>query len=313
VILADGIAPFASPVFATAADGGTLTFIEAWGGALAYTFQLYFDFSGYCDMAIGISLLFGVKLPLNFYSPYKAVNVIEFWRRWHMTLSRFLRDYLYFALGGNRKGPARRYLNLMATMLLGGLWHGAGWPFIIWGALHGLYLVINHAWHQMRKALGHDLKHSTWLGHFAGMMLTFLVVVVGWVFFRAENFDAALSILSGMASLNGITLPSSWYGLFHWRLVQLIESMGIHFGPLPAISGNADMMIGWIVALWGLVWLAPNTQQIMAGFKPVLEDVVYMGRMRWQPNILWLSSIAVVLLYAVTDMGKVSEFLYFQF
>jgi hypothetical protein len=313
VVLADGIAPFASPVFSAAADGQTLTFLEAWGGALAYTFQLYFDFSGYSDMAIGISRLFGVKLPLNFDSPYKAVNIIEFWRRWHMTLSRFLRDYLYFALGGNRKGPARRYLNLFATMLLGGLWHGAGWTFVIWGALHGFYLVINHAWHQVRKALGHDLKCSTSLGRFAGMALTFLVVVIGWVFFRANNFEAALAILSGMVGLNGASLPGSWYGLLHWRLVDLIGGMGIHFAPLPAIKGDVDAMIGWIAALWALAWLGPNTQQIMGAFKPALENVIPIRGLRWQPNLFWLGTTAFVLFYAITEMGRVSEFLYFQF
>ncbi len=311
VMLADGIAPFASPVFAIAADGGTLTFLEAWGGALAYTFQLYFDFSGYSDMAIGISRLFGVKLPLNFDSPYKAVNIIEFWRRWHMTLSRFLRDYLYFALGGNRKGPARRYINLLATMLLGGLWHGAGWTFVIWGALHGLYLVINHAWHQVRKVLGHDLKHSTLPGRFAGMTLTFLVVVIGWVFFRAENFDAALSMLKSMAGFNGVNLPGSWYTLFNKGLVELMESLGIHFGWIPAFN-NLGVWI-WITALWILVWLAPNTQEIMASFKPALENVTSTKWPCWQPNKPWLASIAVCLLYAVTEIEKVSEFLYFRF
>lgn len=310
VVLADGIAPFASPVFATAADGGTLTLLEAWGGALAYTFQLYFDFSGYSDMAIGLSRLFGVKLPLNFDSPYKAVNIIEFWRRWHMTLSRFLRDYLYFSLGGNRKGPARRYLNLMATMLLGGLWHGAGWTFVMWGALHGLYLAVNHAWHQVRGAAGQDLKRSTALGRFAGMMLTFLVVVIGWVFFRAESFDAALAILSGMVGLNGTTLPRSWYGSPPWRL---LEGAGVHFGSLPAIKGSVNEMISWIATLWVLAWVAPNTQQIMAGFKPSLENVARVRALRWQPTMLWAGATTFVLFHAVTQIGKVSEFLYFQF
>ena len=123
----------------------------AWQGALAYTLQLYFDFSGYTDMAIGLARMFGVKLPVNFNSPYKAPRIIDFWRRWHMTLSRFLRDYLYIPLGGNRKGPARRYLNLMLTMLLGGLWHGAGWTYVVWGGLHGLYLLVNHAWRNLTK------------------------------------------------------------------------------------------------------------------------------------------------------------------
>jgi alginate O-acetyltransferase complex protein AlgI len=262
-------------------------------------------------MAIGLSRLFGVKLPLNFNSPYKAVNIIEFWRRWHMTLSRFLRDYLYFALGGNRKGPARRYLNLMVTMLLGGLWHGAGWTFVMWGALHGLYLIINHAWQQVRKALGHDLTRSTLLGRFTGTALTFVVVVVGWVFFRAENFDAALSILGCMAGLNGANLPGSWQGLFNRHSVELIESLGIHFGWIPAFD---DMSVWrWITALCLLVWLAPNTQQIMASFKPALENVTPAKWLRWQPNKLWLASIAVCLLYSITEIEKVSEFLYFRF
>ena len=147
VLLADSIAEYANPLFASPSPP---TLFDAWTGALAYTFQLYFDFSGYSDMAIGLSRLFGVRLPLNFASPYQAASVIDFWRRWHMTLSRFLRDYLYFALGGNRRGTLRRYLNLFVTMLLGGLWHGAGWTFVIWGGLHGIYLMINHGWQAFR-------------------------------------------------------------------------------------------------------------------------------------------------------------------
>src|SRR6185295_5549811 len=178
-----------------------------WGGALAYTFQLYFDFSGYSDMAIGLSRMFGVRLPLNFDSPYKAVNIIDFWRRWHMTLSRFLRDYLYLPLGGNRKGKARRYLNLMITMLLGGLWHGAGWTYVAWGGLHGIYLVTNHAWHALRERLGFPAQ-GTRAGRIAGRTLTFLAVVVGWVFFRSTSFDAALSMIAGMTGLHGAALPA---------------------------------------------------------------------------------------------------------
>ena len=154
VVLADGIAEYVGPVFAAPAAGIPLTFLDTWGGALCYTLQLYFDFSGYSDMAIGLSRLFGVTLPLNFHSPYKSVNIIEFWRRWHMTLSHFLRDYLYIPLGGNRKGNVRRHLNLIITMLLGGLWHGAGWTYVLWGGLHGLYLVINHGWYERLRFTG---------------------------------------------------------------------------------------------------------------------------------------------------------------
>src|SRR6202162_1284956 len=174
--LADGIQPLVSLAFGS----GTPTFDQAWIGALAYTFQLYFDFSGYSDMAIGISLMFGIFLPLNFNSPYKARSIIDFWRRWHMTLSQFLRDYLYIPLGGNRRGPALRYVNLMITMALGGLWHGAAWTFVIWGVLHGLYLCLNHAWINYGPAIGPRVAP---LANLAAFALTFLAVVVAWVFF----------------------------------------------------------------------------------------------------------------------------------
>src|SRR4029079_14565085 len=147
-----------------------------------YTFQLYFDFSGYSDMAVGLSLLFGVRIPVNFLSPYKAKNIIEFWRCWHISLSNFLRDYLYIPLGGNRKGPLRRYTNLMLTRLIGGLWHGAGWTFVIWGGLHGLYLTINHVWNSYSP-----FSLPTWVGR----VLTLAAVMVAWVFFRAESFQSA--------------------------------------------------------------------------------------------------------------------------
>ncbi|MCI5177845.1 MAG: MBOAT family protein, partial [Candidatus Electrothrix sp. AW3_4] len=150
IVLADNLAYYVSPVFQSAESGNSIPFFYAWQGALAYTFQIYFDFSGYSDMAVGIARLFGISLPINFNSPYKAASIIEFWRRWHITLSRFLRVYLYFPLGGNRKGTKRKHFNLILTMLLGGLWHGAGWTFVIWGGLHGIYLMINHGWRKFR-------------------------------------------------------------------------------------------------------------------------------------------------------------------
>src|SRR5262249_28616579 len=157
----------------------------------------YFDFSGYSDMAIGLSRLFGVRLPANFDSPYKARNIIEFWRRWHMSLSQFLRDYLYIPLGGNRHGKGRRYLNLMITMLLGGLWHGANWTFVAWGGLHGIFLACNHGWHRLRELAGFPAGANP-LGRLVGTALTFLAVVASWVIFRAESLPAAMSILKAM-------------------------------------------------------------------------------------------------------------------
>ncbi len=185
VVLADGVAQYSTPVFEAADALKTISFFIAWGGALSYSFQLYFDFSGYSDMAIGISRMFGIILPLNFSSPYKSISIVEFWRRWHITLSRFLRDYVYILLGGNRKGNMRRYVNLFITMLLGGLWHGAGWTFVLWGGLHGLYLMINHGWHYVKKKFGLQMLDNNPAWRFFAWILTFVSVVNAWVFFPA--------------------------------------------------------------------------------------------------------------------------------
>lgn len=310
VILADGIAPYANLVFNAADHGTQILFTEAWGGALAYTFQLYFDFSGYTDMALGISCLFGVKLPINFNSPYKAVNIIDFWRRWHITLSRFLRDYLYFPLGGNRKGPFRRYANLMATMVLGGLWHGAGWTFILWGTLHGFYLIINHAWHGLRELWGYPVGSSSRMGTIVGVIVTFPAVVLAWVFFRSPNLHTALDIISSMVGLNGITLPGR--SLFKWGLADEIEKLGIHFGASTLFYGNESIWT-WIAILWIIAWFSPNSQQILSSYQPTLDKVIFIGRINWVPNaiIAWLvGSIFVITLFSI---GKISTFLYFQF
>ena len=194
VILADGIAPYADAIFDPTDLGLQPSGAEAWLGALAYTLQLYFDFSGYSDMAIGLSWMFNIRLPFNFDSPYKALNISEFWRRWHMTLSAFLRDYLYVPLGGNRKGPVRRYVNLALTMLLGGLWHGAAWTFVVWGALHGFGLAAERIWAERPRPEGaKEWKPSTrlWFGRF----LTFQIVCLGWVFFRAPTLTDAFHVL----------------------------------------------------------------------------------------------------------------------
>ncbi len=186
VVVADNLAIYATPVFGAADQGLDVTAIEAWIGTLAYTFQLYFDFSGYTDMALGIGRMFGIILPINFNSPYKASSISDFWRRWHMTLSRFLRDYLYIALGGNRKGPVRRYINLFLTMLLGGLWHGASWNFVIWGAMHGTYLVINHAWNNLCNAIGWSGTQGR-VYRMTSIMITFLCVIAAWESFEPRR------------------------------------------------------------------------------------------------------------------------------
>ena len=289
VVLADGVAVFADKVFDNAALGFAPTFTEAWIGALAYAFQLYFDFSGYSDMAVGAARLFGVRFPLNFLSPYKAANIIDFWRRWHVTLSRFLRDYVYFTLGGNRKGKWRRYVNLLATMALGGLWHGAGWTFVLWGLLHGMYLVVNHAWHALRTMAGHDFsRRSTTVGLGVGRAITFLAVLAGWVLFRAKDSASALVVLSSMAGLRG-----------HW------------LGDL-SISGLA-----WVCVLAAITWLLPNSYEFMRLYAPVLE-VERLRRasvinLTWSPRLRWAMPLGVIGLVCVLRLTHVSQFLYYQF
>ncbi len=311
VLIADGVAPFVGPVFDAPGAGLTLTLLEAWCGALAYTFQLYFDFSGYSDMALGLSLLFGVRLPVNFHSPYKAVNIIDFWRRWHMTLSRFLRDYLYVPLGGNRKSRARRYINMLLTMLLGGLWHGAGWTFVLWGALHGVYLVINHGWREFRRRIGHNLHRSTPWGRRAGCLVTFMAVVAGWVLFRAPDIDTAVSILCAMAGCNGLVLPEAWLAK-SGSLGATLAGLGIEFGATPALVRTG--VLNWIWILLLVVWLAPNTQQIMASAKPALgvpDDSP--TPILWRVTPATAALTVIVALAVIVNLGRHSEFLYFQF
>jgi len=313
VLIADGVAPYVSPVFDAPAAGITLTMFEAWCGALAYTFQLYFDFSGYSDMAIGLSLLFGVRLPVNFHSPYKAASIVEFWRRWHMTLSRFLRDYLYVPLGGNRRGARRRYFSLLLTMLLGGLWHGAGWTFVLWGALHGGYLVINHAWRALRRKLGHDRRRPTAAGNAAACLLTFAAVVAGWVVFRAPDISTAGAILKAMAGFNGLILPDAWLAR-SGGLGGLLTAAGIEFGATPGLPRTG--VIHWIWLLLLVVWFAPNSQQIMAAANPALGVPAEPGpRLQFQWRIGPASAVLTLglALAVIVNLSRHSEFLYFQF
>lgn len=331
IIFADGISVYANSVFSSATNTPP-TFFEAWGGAIAYSFQIYFDFSGYSDMAIGLAWIFGIALPLNFFSPYKAVNIIEFWRRWHMTLSTFLRDYLYYPLGGNRQGLPRRYVNLMTVMLLGGLWHGAGWTFVVWGGLHGFYLVVNHLWRGWRRAGDGDAPQSRLWGRAMAGALTYLCVVVAWVFFRAENWQGAFNMIEGMIGLNGAVLPV-WAVQWLGPVGSLLVSGGVEIGktPLMDVSGY-----GWIAGLLGIVWLMPNTQQLFEAHTPGLDyqacrerfgdlksnmTVVALGKLAnmlgWRP-IMWkipiiVSSVALVVFIVIMRGAEMSPFIYMFF
>ena len=313
VLIADSLAVHAS-FFFDKTDSPSL--LIAWGGVLAYTFQLYFDFSGYSDMAIGLSRMFGIKLPLNFNSPYKATSIIDFWRRWHMTLSRFLRDYLYIAMGGNKKGAVRRYINLMITMVLGGLWHGAGWNFVIWGALHGAYLMLNHAWSGLAAQLHFPVKSPIWTIFSIG--LTFIAVCFAWVFFRASDLSRATAIIQGMAAVYGVGLPDS-IGVHLGGFKAVLENLGVTF----YLGGGTRFIqtYSWVLVAAAIAFLLPNTQQIMDKFEPALDyqsgrdsAPAFVARhISWSPGITWAVWVGILLVASLLLLNRPSEFLYFQF
>jgi alginate O-acetyltransferase complex protein AlgI len=300
VVIADNVAQFASPVFAHLDAGGSVTTPWAWLATLAYTLQIYFDFAGYSDMAIGLALLFGIRLPVNFRSPYQAVSIIEFWRRWHITLSRFLRDYLYIPLGGDRLGKQRRYANLMLTMLLGGLWHGAGWNFLIWGGLHGLYLGVNHLWSDWRD----DKKRPSASGstRVFSWALTLFAVILAWVFFRAKTLAGAGAMLAG---LSGFTARGAAY-----------ESPGIlRMMDLPILVGQERLLligVGAVAIAFAIALLLPNVSQIF-GYREYRRSPERSTFVRWQPSAAWAIVTALALASSLFGMWQRLEFLYFQF
>ena len=330
IIFADSLGEMASPVFAAAADGMAPPLHDAWVGALAYTLQIYFDFSGYTDMAIGLGLLFGISLPPNFDSPYKARNVIEFWSRWHMTLTRFLTAYIYNPIvlrvtrarvSAGKPQPRRGKMTAgaffalvayptMLTMFISGVWHGAGWQFVVFGLLHGFYLVVAHGWRAFKARLGWKLDSDLAWHQGAAVLLTFLCVVVAMVFFRAANVTVALDILAGMAGLNAGAVHPAWEQLpgdptLRRYLSQILRS---------------DFTL--IAALLIFVWTLPNTQQWMQHYRTALN---------WRPRENWLqqrfpvtawhptpamgAAVGVLGFFALARAFSAAptEFLYFQF
>lgn len=290
--LADSLAGYSSATFAQAE---TLTPIEnlvAWKAMFAYAFQIYFDFSGYSDMAIGLGRIFGFKLPLNFFSPYKSLNISEFWRRWHITLSRFLRDYLYIPLGGNRYGTVRTSIHLLVVMLLGGLWHGAGWNFMIWGLLHGCYLLIFHAFQAVKFRFFYFTKHIGALSPLftvSSWLITFLAVCFAWIFFRAATWQGAINIISALIDFSNFT----------WQYQSDIDF--------------------YLLSAFSIVLFMPTTWQIMQIYQPTItlppDKVVQRQILTWKFNYRWAIIggflMAVIILKMI--QGQPTEFIYFQF
>ncbi len=280
VVLADTLAGWVTNGFDHAA---TLTLVEAWAVSISYTLQLYFDFSGYTDMALGSAEMFNIKLPINFNSPYRSFNIQEFWRRWHITLGRFVRNYIYIPLGGNRMSEIRTLFNLMVVFFLVGLWHGAGWTFVFWGCLHGGALAIHRLWRQFNIRMP----------RFLAWVLTFNFVNAAWIFFRAKTFEDALKVLKGMMGMNGVVFPESlgrrWGGL---------QNYGVRFGQWLANIGGDEKTIILIVVFMLIALVSRNSNEIVARFKPNYYNLIFM---------------CVVAVMSILYLSSYSEFLYFRF
>lgn len=315
VIVADYFVSGIQSIFSQ--SSGEVSFINAWFGTLSYTMQIYFDFSGYSDMALGLSKVFGIKLPVNFNSPYQATSIVDFWRRWHITLSRFLRDYIYIPLGGNRHGEPRKYMNLFLTMFIGGLWHGAGWTFIIWGSLHGILLILNNLLIRFFSLLPFSFPKGRLVLE-VKKIFTFLIVALLWVPFRAQDLKGTLNIWKGCLGFNGFAFPEVW-GQKMGALSSIVTKIGFTFEQIvPAFSlySAPFLFIALLVALY-----APNSIQI---FGPYKKDIALfesytdipnskIGFLTWKPTKRCAAVMVILSIFALWCRYEVTEFLYFQF
>jgi alginate O-acetyltransferase complex protein AlgI len=309
VVLADSFAQFASPAFQHVDAGGAISSFWAWVATLAYALQIYFDFSGYSDMATGLALMFGIRLPVNFRSPYKACSIIDFWRRWHITLSRFLRDYLYIPLGGNRAGNLRRYINVMITMLLGGLWHGASWTFVAWGAVHGGCLVANQLWRAARvKMPGLNVALTRVprpLRVAAAWGATFSIVLVSWVLFRATTLQGASSMLYAMLGISGSATTAMFAPVASIRFADLPWTL--------SVEGYATVA-AMVVSLGLAITIAlPSTMDVFRYREYRSPPQAKRCRWQWRPTGWWALGVATALSLSIFGMWQHLEFLYFQF
>jgi D-alanyl-lipoteichoic acid acyltransferase DltB (MBOAT superfamily) len=334
IVIADGISVYATPMFDAAEINVQLTFFEAWFGTLAYSMQLYFDFSGYSDMAIGLAQIFGLKLPVNFFSPYKALNIADFWRRWHITLSRLIREYLWDPISLNLTRLGFKYrLSSVSFFLLAtivptlftffwvGLWHGAGWNFIIFGLLHGSFIVIFNLWTKIKQNYPrvkiiknrHVVNSIAWI-------ITFVSVLIGWVFFRAESFTGAKNIVLAMFGYNHITLSPYLLGKIG-PLEEVLLQKGFKFDGMfsNGVLGNEPFTaIQLILFLLVCCLVLPNCQQIFSKYKPYISTYneavfSYPKWFFWRPTIKWIILIVFFFMTALLSVNKESEFLYFQF
>ncbi len=298
VMLADALGSYASRFFNAIERGDRPSTCDAWLGVIAFSLQIYYDFSGYSDMAIGLSKVFNIDLPINFNSPYKAVNIIDFWRRWHISLSTFLRDYLYIPLGGNRHGELRRYFNILVTMGLGGLWHGAGWTFVIWGAYHGLLLAANHGWLLVKQRFTSIDAMPVLLRSIVSRGLTLGAVVAGWVIFRANSVSSAETVAYAMFNLPAL-LQTKLFGGKGMTLAMLKTS-------------RSDILFIFLPAVVFL--FAKNSAEIIEWFRSALS--IAAPKRKWSRTQVAVAGVVVGigLAFSILRMTiQPTEFLYFQF
>jgi alginate O-acetyltransferase complex protein AlgI len=339
VVIADHIATIVSPIYNQAAAGSGVSLLPAWAAAVGFTLQIYFDFSGYTDIALGVARFFGIRLPQNFNSPLKASSVIDFWLRWHMTLTRFLTAYIYNPLtlwstrrrlqkgrrglsGHNTTIGAFAYLlmfPILVTMLVSGLWHGAGYGFVIWGLIHGLCFSINHVWRLIRPRLWADRSSYERVMHPFGWFLTFTAVVVAMVFFRSPTIASAADLMKGLIGYYGVALPQGIYD---------------HLGPLAGwlhrlgvTSVNSELWtahefrrsVMWILVSLLIALGCPNTLQILARYEPALgvtpsaSEFAGSRIIEWNASVPWAIIVSVAGAVAILSLGGPSEFLYWQF
>ncbi len=329
VIIADNLTSHVSLIYGAISQDINLSFVEAWTGILAHALRLYFDFSGYSDMAIGVARMFGIKLPLNFDSPYKTTNISQFWSHWHMTLTRFFRDYLYLPLSrwlkkwplgeGQIAQQRATAMNAFIGLSITGLWHGAGWNFLAWGGLHGIYFVVYQQWRDFLKSRGKNLKDSPWWSQLIGWFLTFLAWMFALVLTRTETLSQTLSMWRSMLGFNSISLPASLENSF-----SFLRSFGFEFtGLMPNVYANPSEITQLITILLIIVLFTPNTQQWMGQYKPAVD--YYAGRIKgqWKANIwkrlqwkqtsIFAFISSLLLIISLFSLYKEQPFIYFQY
>jgi alginate O-acetyltransferase complex protein AlgI len=312
VILADTFGTYSDEVFSRVAQDHAITFSAAWIGVLGFALQIYFDFSAYSDMAYGLGRIFGVILPINFLSPYKATSMIEFWRRWHISLSSFLRDYLYVPIGGNRNGLFRTRMNLLITMLLGGLWHGPSWTFIVWGGLNGIYLVINHEWRRLTQSKG-DSKSPSVMSIILCWPIVFISTLLAWVFFRIDSLAHAMVMLRAMMGLDGIALPRKLYDLT--QLMPNIFTNAIPENPIWLSGTQPALSLALFSIALMIILLLPNPYEYFLdkSAENHSSTIINIRNEFFFDRKFLIIGLSVLAIISIINIKSRSDFIYFQF